>query len=351
LSGASRTLSVEIVRFDPERDAAARTVRYVVPREDGMVVADVLQHVYEHEAPDLGFLWECRTRRCGTCAVRMNDRPVLGCSEPAREGMRLAPLADLAVVRDLVVDRLGLRPRLAPWSGADSLATPLRVLERPAEIEEYRGLSECIDCFICDSVCPALKVNAPGRARFAGPRELIRTEAQIQRRAESMPWLGHAREGHLSLCTRCFACTEACPRDLRPMEAIGALTGRLFESGDLDSHKRAHIGTFLDSVRKGGWLDEFRLLVDVYGLVGVLRFVPQALVMLSRGKLPKPHLGTSPQGRQIGELLDALEKGALPRPSIATKREGTKTPHPSDTPLRSAHNPLNPVADSKRPED
>jgi succinate dehydrogenase/fumarate reductase iron-sulfur protein len=322
-----RTLEVEIARFDPADDSAPRTVRYQVPREEGMVVADVLQYVYEHDAPDLGFLWECRTRRCGTCAVRLNDRPVLGCSEPVTNPMRLAPLAGLPVVRDLVVDRLALEARLAPWSGTDALPDDMRVLGRREEIEEYRGLSECIDCFVCDSVCPALKANAAGGPAFAGPRQLIRTEAQIQRRAEPLPWLRQATEGNLSLCTRCFACTEACPRDLRPMEAIGALTGRLYDRGDLDTHKSAHIGTFVRSVRHGGWLDEFRLLVDVYGPLGVLKFLPEALRMLRRGKLPKPHLGRSSQGTEIARMLETLGKGALPRPSIATKRHEARSPN------------------------
>jgi hypothetical protein len=109
------------------------------------------------------------------------------------------------------------------------------------------------------------------------------------------------------------------------MEAIGALTGRLFDRGGLDSHKAAHIGTFLRSVRTGGWLDEFRLLVDIYGVFGVMRFAPQALTMLLRGKLPRPHFGTTSQGREIETLLESLEKNAMPRPSIVSKRHGTRS--------------------------
>jgi succinate dehydrogenase/fumarate reductase iron-sulfur protein len=339
LSGTAptTTLTVRILRFDPERDASPRLDTYEVPREDGMVVADALQYVYEHEAPDLAFLWECRTRRCGTCAVRLNDRPVLGCSEPVQQGMMVAPLAGLPVVRDLVVDRFSPQPRLAPWRSEPSTLSEVRVLNDPMEIEEYRGLSECIDCFVCDSVCPALRENSADGPQFAGPRQLLRMEAQIQRRAEPMPWLLHAKQGNLSLCTRCFACTEACPRDLRPAEAIGALTRRMFERGNLDAHKTSHIGTFLHSVRTGGWLDEFRLLVDVYGLLGVLRFVPQAWRMLRRGKLPRPHFRTAPQGKQIETLLQQLDREGIPRPSIVTKRRetGTRVSHDVRSPTLS----------------
>jgi fumarate reductase (CoM/CoB) subunit B len=306
----SNTINVAIQRYDPDRDLAPCFVTYQVPRQEGMVVADVLQYLYEHETPDLGFLWECRTRRCGTCAVRVGDRPVLTCSEPACDEMRLSPLEGIPVVRDLIVDRQELQERLAPWAQEDGQGAPqeARVLLEPGEIAHYRALSECIDCFICDSVCPALHENAKGGAQFSGPRRLIRLEAQVQRRAEPLPWLMYAAQGNPSLCTRCFACTEACPRELRPAEAIGSLTKRLYERGELDAHKSSHISSLVRSILRGAWLDEFRLLVDIYGAVGVVKFIPQALRMLRRGKLPQPHFGQAAQGKHIQTILRGLEK-------------------------------------------
>ena len=305
----ANTLNVFIQRYDPDRDTVPHFVAYKVPRQDGMVVADVLQYLYETETPDLGFLWECRTRRCGTCAVRVGDRPVLTCSEPVCDDMRLLPLEGIPVVRDLIVDRQELEERLAPW--ANNGAGPLqeaRVLLDSEEIAQYRSLSECIDCFICDSVCPALHENAKGGTQFSGPRRLIRLEAQAQRRAEPLPWLRYAALGNPSLCTRCFACTEACPRELRPAEAIGSLTKKLFERHELDAHKTSHINSFVRSILRGAWLDEFRLLVDIYGAVRVAKFVPQALRMLRRGKLPRPHFGQAEQGQNIQTMLRGLEK-------------------------------------------
>jgi succinate dehydrogenase/fumarate reductase iron-sulfur protein len=305
-----KTINVVIQRYDPDRDKLPRFVAYQVPRQEGMVVADVLQHLYEHETPDLGFLWECRTRRCGTCAVRVGDRPVLTCSEPVCENMRLSPLEGMPVVRDLIVDRQALRERVAPWAKENGEGAPQesRVLLKPGEIAHYRALSECIDCFICDSVCPALRENPKGGAQFSGPRRLIRLEAQVQRRAEPLPWLMYAAQGNPSLCTRCFACTEACPRELRPAEAIGSLTKRLYWRHELDAHKTSHISSFVHSIIRGAWLDEFRLLVDIYGALGVVKFIPQALRMFRRGKLPAPHFGQAAQGKDIQAILRGLEK-------------------------------------------
>jgi len=304
-----KTLTVSIQRYDPERDTAPRSVAYEVPRQEGMVVADVLQYLYEHQAPDLGFLWECRTRRCGTCAVRVGDRPVLTCSEPVCDGMQLSPLEGIPVIRDLIVARQVLQERLAPWAKENgNEPREVRVLLNPGEVAHYRALSECIDCFICDSVCPGLHENTNAGPQFSGPRRLLRLEAQLQRRAESIPWLSYAVQGNPSLCTRCFACTEACPRELRPAEAIGSLTSRLYKRQELDAHKTSHIRSFVNSVLRGGWLDEFRLLVDVYGPIGVGKFIPQALRLLRRGKLPKPHFGEAPQGKDIQTMLRGIER-------------------------------------------
>jgi fumarate reductase (CoM/CoB) subunit B len=304
-------LTVVVEHYDPEVEPAPRLVTYTVPRQEGMVVADVLQYLYEHDAPDLGFLWECRTRRCGTCAMRVNGRPVLTCSEPVLEQMHLSPLEGLPVVRDLIVDRKDLEERLAPWASEATEGTQIkdaRILLKPGEIAHYRALSECIDCFICDSVCPALAENTHGGKQFAGPRRLIRLEAQIQRRDESTPWLMYAAQGNVSLCTRCFACTEECPRELRPAEAIGSLTKRLYDRHELDGHKTSHIRSFVRSVVSAAWLDEFRLLVDIYGIVGIAKFIPQALRMFRRGKLPKPHFGQAAQAKDIQTILRDLEK-------------------------------------------
>jgi len=303
------TITVTIDRFDPQVDKTPHPATFRVPRQDGMVVADVLQYLYENDTPDLGFLWECRTRRCGTCAMRVNGRPVLTCSEPVADEMRLEPLEGLPVIRDLIVDRQELQRRLAPWAGEahQQGVRETRILLQQGEIAHYRALSECIDCFICDSVCPALAENSSSASQFAGPRRLIRLEAQVQRRAEPLPWLVYAAQGNPSLCTRCFACTQVCPRDLRPAEAIGSLTKRLYERQELDAHKASHIRSFIHSIRSGAWLDEFRLLVDIYGVFGVVKFVPQALRMLVHGKLPRPHFGHPAQTKDIQAVLRGLE--------------------------------------------
>jgi hypothetical protein len=73
------------------------------------------------------------------------------------------------------------------------------------------------------------------------------------------------------------------------------------------------------SIRTSGWLDELRLLVDIYGPIGVLKFTLQAIRLLLHGKLPWPHLQQKPQGKEIELLLNNMDKSQLPRLTFARK--------------------------------
>lgn len=98
---------VKVFRYDPSRDEAPRYQEYRVPRQEGMVIGDVLEFIYEHLDGSLAFRYECRTRQCGSCVLVVNGRPGLACMAPvgqARE-LILEPLASLPLVRDVVTDR------------------------------------------------------------------------------------------------------------------------------------------------------------------------------------------------------------------------------------------------------
>ena len=69
------------------------------------VILDVLLAVQRID-PTLGFRYSCRVAMCGTCAVRVDGRPVLACQTrvPQADKLVIEPLAGLPVVRDLIVD-------------------------------------------------------------------------------------------------------------------------------------------------------------------------------------------------------------------------------------------------------
>jgi succinate dehydrogenase/fumarate reductase iron-sulfur protein len=100
-------IRVRVFRYDPSRDKAPRYEVYSVPRQEGMVVGDLLEYIYEHLDGSLAFRYECRTRQCGSCIVEVNGKPALACMAPVGDAkeLTLEPLGFLPIVRDLVTDR------------------------------------------------------------------------------------------------------------------------------------------------------------------------------------------------------------------------------------------------------
>jgi len=98
---------VKVFRYDPSRDEAPRYQEYRVPRQEGMVIGDVLEYIYEHLDGSLAFRYECRTRQCASCVLEVNGKPGLGCMVPVGDAKELVlePVGSLPVVRDLVTDR------------------------------------------------------------------------------------------------------------------------------------------------------------------------------------------------------------------------------------------------------
>ena len=99
---------VKVFRYDPSRDERPRSQEYTVPRQEGMVVGDVLEYIYEHYDGTLAFRYECRTRQCGSCILEVNGEPELACKALVgdRKELVLEPAGSLPVVRDLVTDRM-----------------------------------------------------------------------------------------------------------------------------------------------------------------------------------------------------------------------------------------------------
>lgn len=100
-------VAVKVFRYDPSGDERPRYEEYAVPRQEGMVVGDVLEYIYEHYDGSLAFRYECRTRQCGSCVIEINGEPGLMCMVPVGEARELVlePLGSLPLIRDLVTDR------------------------------------------------------------------------------------------------------------------------------------------------------------------------------------------------------------------------------------------------------
>ncbi|MDQ6621825.1 MAG: 2Fe-2S iron-sulfur cluster-binding protein [Pseudomonadota bacterium] len=211
------TVTAIIRRESPAENSPARYERYQVQGPANMRVLDVLRSVYEEQAGDLAFQFACRIGRCGTCAMKVNGVPVLACQERCKSEMRIEPLTPFPVLRDLVIDRtevesryaeLDLVPRAAP---AGDHPAPIA----PERAEALCHLDSCLACMICVSGCPAVEERA-----FDGPAFMLKLRHMHEHPANERPRLEQALEGGLLECFACDRCTELCPADLNPAQAI-----------------------------------------------------------------------------------------------------------------------------------
>jgi len=212
------TVKAEVSRFNPETDEKAHFETFEVTGIENMRVLDVIRSIYEHQAPDLAYQFACRIGRCGTCAVKVNGVPVLACQETCKPEMRIEPLTPFPVLRDLVIDRTEVEERyanlaLVPHRDHEHEGQPEAVA--PDLAHEICRLDSCLACMVCVSACPAVEERA-----FDGPAFMLKLRQLAIHPADNMDRLSQAKEGGLVECFGCDLCTQLCPADLSPAQAI-----------------------------------------------------------------------------------------------------------------------------------
>src|SRR5205823_7824532 len=102
---------------------------------------DGLNYVKDHIDGGLTFRWSCRMGICGSCGMTVNGEPKLTgatfLTDYAPGPVRVEPLANFPVIRDLVVEMGDFMRKLAdvkPWV--------VRKEEKPVAEGEYRQTPE-----------------------------------------------------------------------------------------------------------------------------------------------------------------------------------------------------------------
>ena len=102
-----KTLKIEVMRYNPERDADRISKSLTVPYDEQTSLLDALGYIKDNLAPDLSYRWSCRMAICGSCGMMVNRVPKLACKTFLREytdGMKVEALGNFPIERDLVVD-------------------------------------------------------------------------------------------------------------------------------------------------------------------------------------------------------------------------------------------------------
>lgn len=228
MSEPENTITLRVQRYRPDVDAAPYLQDFEVPWSQDTSVLDALNWVKDNLDASLTYRWSCRMAICGSCGFMLNGDPKLGCEQFVRDyapgPLRIEPLENLAVERDLVVDLEPFMASLAavkPWVVMDQehpLTGPGN-LQTPEQMLKYSDFSMCINCMLCYSACPQVGLASS----FLGPAAITAAvrynhDSRDHGDQERLPVLD-TQDGLWS-CTFVGECTTACPKGVDPAAAI-----------------------------------------------------------------------------------------------------------------------------------
>lgn len=197
---------------------------YTVQVNEGEVVLDIIHRLQATQAPDLAVRWNCKAGKCGSCSAEINGRPRLMCMTRMStfsqdETIIVTPLRTFPVIRDLVTDvsfnfeKMRAVPAFAP----PERLQPGEYRMAQVDVERSQEFRKCIECFLCQNVCHAIRDHEDNKASFAGPRFLMRIaeldmhplDAHPKRSVEAQDEYG------LGYCNITKCCTEVCPEHIK----------------------------------------------------------------------------------------------------------------------------------------
>jgi fumarate reductase iron-sulfur subunit len=222
-------ITLRVARYRPEQEDHPTFDEYEVPLRKDWAVLDGLNYVKDELDGSLSYRWSCRMGICGSCGALVDGEPKLTCgtflTDYAPGPVRIEPLANFPVIRDLVVELTDFLAKLGtvqPWLIRDDDEEPVadgEYLQTPAQLDEYKQFSMCINCMLCYSACPVYGLDP----KFLGPAAI----ALAQRyNLDSRDDGAHLRLTVLSQpegvwgCTFVGECSRACPKGVDPAGAI-----------------------------------------------------------------------------------------------------------------------------------
>lgn len=201
-----------IYRFDPDSDEEARYETFEIDADAGETVLSALRKVHEDYDSSLSFRFACGKVKCGECSIMVNKSPCLACNRKIEPEMIIAPLPNLPLIKDLVIDRnkvINKIVELAP-SLLESKVDGAMTLESHI-IDTYVKLTSCFECLICQSICPVLK-NKPDQ--FIGPLGLL----WLAQTALTEANIGKEMRDVAQMCESCGMCWDVCPSEVKFLE-------------------------------------------------------------------------------------------------------------------------------------
>ena len=223
----TRMVKFEVLRFRPESDEEPVFETYEVPCMEDWVVLDALNAIKDDIDPTLSHRWSCRMGVCGSCGMLVNGRPILTCAAFVRNctgTIRVEPLSNFPIVRDLVVDLESFIEKIKsvkPWiiRKIEKDLSEGEYRQSPAQLEEFKQFSMCINCALCYAACPVLAAEP----EFLGPAAIAlahryNLDSRDEGNAERFDRI-NGDDGVYS-CSFANECSQVCPKHVDPAMAI-----------------------------------------------------------------------------------------------------------------------------------
>ncbi len=225
----TETLRVSVWRGGKD----GRYEAFEVPRRPSQTVLDVVTHIQRHLDATLSYRFACRVGMCGSCAMTVNGAARWTCrthvdNVAATDGsLRIGPLANMPVVKDLVADMRGFFDKWARAQGQFKGAKTrheafARVDPASPPRREADAAIECIGCGVCYASCDVVAWNPD----YLGPAALNRAWTLVndaRDTGQSARVRAVSGDAGCHSCHTHMSCTELCPKKLSPTRSIAGL--------------------------------------------------------------------------------------------------------------------------------
>jgi succinate dehydrogenase / fumarate reductase iron-sulfur subunit len=314
-------VALKIWRYDPEQGERALR-EYEVDAPEWVTLLDVLDLIKDRQDGTLSYRKSCRMMICGSCGMRMDGAAVLACKMRMYDIVQsghvpvISAMGNLPIVKDLVVDMdpfwekfRAMKPWLEPGYAEPPDGKEFVISQERMNVIHKESL--CINCGCCVSECNSMESDP----EFLGPQAL----------AKGMRFVGDPRDGRkverleeynsehgIWDCTRCYFCTERCPKGVDPRDAIAKLGAESMKEGIDRDLGAKHAKWFVNSAKTTGWLRETELVPKTQGIVSSIKQMKFAMTLAKHGKVPPPippHVADKvDEARALHEIVGAQDR-------------------------------------------
>lgn len=227
---ASRKMTFDIYRFNPETDEkpSTKTYKLDLAEVEGSMLLNALETL-KRKDPTLGVRRSCGEGVCGSDGMQINGKNGLACITQLKSlpnHVSLRPLPGFPVIRDLIVDMTRFYKhfeRVKPYLINNQPVPATERLQSPEDRAKLDGLYECILCACCTSSCPSYWWNAD---KFMGPAAALTAYRFIidsRDTAKSLRLEDLQDPYSIFRCRTIYNCTSVCPKGLNPSKAIAKI--------------------------------------------------------------------------------------------------------------------------------